>query len=146
MSGRYTQRQVLFSGRYEAIQLGSPTIETEHLLLGILRENPELASRIDAAALSAETIRKDIESQVVVREKGNPVAALPLSAECNRVLEYAAEEADQRSQEYIGTEEFLLAILREDGCLAAKILQNRGLRLEIVRERLNTTRRSHGHG
>src|SRR4029077_2551616 len=47
MFERYTDkaRRVIFFARYEASQYGSPYIETEHLLLGLLREDRALASR-----------------------------------------------------------------------------------------------------
>jgi ATP-dependent Clp protease ATP-binding subunit ClpC len=63
-------RRVLFFARYEASQLGSLSIETEHLLLGLLREGKGLTSRIFAGAyLSLDSIRKDIEGRTVLREK-----------------------------------------------------------------------------
>ena len=64
MFERYTERarRVLFFARYEASQLGSISIETEHLLLGLIREGKGLTSRIFARShLSLESIRKEIE-------------------------------------------------------------------------------------
>ena len=61
---------------------------------------------------------------------------LPLSDECKRILAYAAEEAERLNHRHIGTEHLLLGILREEKCLAAKILQERGLRLNTIREEL----------
>src|SRR5467141_583000 len=61
---RYTERarRVIFFARYEASQLGSNSIETEHLLLGLIREGKGLTSRIFSKShLSMETIRKEIE-------------------------------------------------------------------------------------
>src|SRR5690606_582290 len=51
-----------------------------------------------------------------------------------RVLQFAAEEADQLSHNYIGTEHLLLGILREDQSVAATILVEKGMRLATVRE------------
>jgi ATP-dependent Clp protease ATP-binding subunit ClpC len=70
MFERYTERarRVLFFARYEATQLGSTSIETEHLLLGLIREGKGLTSRIFARShLSLESIRKDIEGRTVFR-------------------------------------------------------------------------------
>src|SRR5260370_969020 len=72
MFERYTERarRVLFFARYEASQLGSISIETEHLLLGLIREGKGLTSRIFARShLSLENIRKEIEGRTVFREK-----------------------------------------------------------------------------
>jgi ATP-dependent Clp protease ATP-binding subunit ClpA len=61
---------------------------------------------------------------------------LPLSHECKRILAYAAEEAERLNHRHIGTEHLMLGILREEKCLAANILQERGLRLDRIREEL----------
>ena len=84
MFERYTERarRVLFFARYEASQLGSMSIETEHLLLGLIREGKGLTSRIFARShLSLENIRKEIEGRTVFREKVSTSVEMPLSAE-----------------------------------------------------------------
>ena len=137
MFERYTERarRVLFFARYEASQLGSISIETEHLLLGLIREGKGLTSRIFARShLSLESIRKDIEGRTVFREKVSTSVEIPFSAETKRVLQYAAEEADRLLHNYIGTEHLLLGILREERSVAATILMEKGMRLHQVRE------------
>src|SRR5574339_283205 len=117
MFERYTERarRVLFFARYEASQLGSISIETEHLLLGLIREGKGLTSRIFARShLSLESIRKEIEGRTVFREKVSTSVEIPFSAETKRVLQFAAEEADRLLHNYIGTEHLLLGIVRED--------------------------------
>ena len=63
MFERYTEkaRRVIFFARYEASQFGSPYIETEHLLLGLLREDKALTNRFLRSHASVESIRKQIE-------------------------------------------------------------------------------------
>ena len=137
MFERYTERarRVLFFARYEASQLGSVSIETEHLLLGLIREGKGLTSRIFARShLSLESIRKEIEGRTVFREKVSTSVEIPFSAETKRVLQYAAEEADRLLHSYIGTEHLLLGILREERCVAAGILMEKGMRLGTLRE------------
>ena len=137
MFERYTERarRVLFFARYEASQLGSISIETEHLLLGLIREGKGLTSRIFARShLSLEGIRKEIEGRTVFREKVSTSVEIPFSAETKRVLQYAAEEADRLLHNYIGTEHLLLGILREERSVAATILMEKGMRLASVRE------------
>src|SRR5881628_2738535 len=137
MFERYTERarRVLFFARYEASQLGSISIETEHLLLGLIREGKGLTSRIFARShLSLENIRKEIEGRTVFREKVSTSVEIPFSAETKRVLQYAAEEADRLLHNYIGTEHLLLGILREERSVAASILMEKGMRLHTVRE------------
>ncbi len=137
MFERYTERarRVLFFARYEASQLGSISIETEHLLLGLIREGKGLTSRIFARShLSLENIRKEIEGRTVFREKVSTSVEIPFSTETKRVLTQAAEEADRLLHNYIGTEHILLGILREDRSVAASILSEKGMRLAAVRE------------
>jgi len=137
MFERYTERarRVLFFARYEASQLGSVSIETEHLLLGLIREGKGLTSRIFARShLSLENIRKEIEGRTVYREKVSTSVEIPFSAETKRVLQFAAEEADRLLHNYIGTEHLLLGILREERSVAASILMEKGMRLHSVRE------------
>ena len=137
MFERYTERarRVLFFARYEASQLGSISIETEHLLLGLIREGKGLTSRIFARShLSLENIRKEIEGRTVFREKVSTSVEIPFSAETKRVLQFAAEEADRLLHNYIGTEHLLLGILREERSVAASILMEKGMRLNTVRD------------
>ena len=139
MFERYTEkaRRVIFFARYEASQFGSANIETEHLLLGLLREDKALTNRFLRSHASVETIRKQIEGRTPIREKVSTSVDLPLSQECKRVLTSAAEEAERLTHKYIGTEHLLLGLLREDKCLAAEILHERGLRLSALREELS---------
>ena len=138
MFERYTEkaRRVIFFARYEASQFGSPYIETEHLLLGLIREDKALANRFLRSHAAVDSIRKQIEAHTTVREKVSTSVDLPLSHECKRVLAYAAEEAERLSHKHIGTEHLLLGLLREEKCFAAEILHERGLRLSTIREEL----------
>ena len=70
MFERYTEkaRRTIFFGRYEASQFGSPYIESEHLLIGLLREDKALA-RTFLPHGGVESIRKGVEGQTVIREK-----------------------------------------------------------------------------
>ena len=138
MFERYTEkaRRVIFFARYEASQFGSPYIETEHLLLGLLREDKALTNRFLRSHASIESIRKQIEGRTTMREKVSTSVDLPLSQECKRVLAYAAEEAERLSHKHIGTEHLLLGLLREEKSFAAEILHERGLRLSAIREEL----------
>ncbi|HSR52996.1 MAG TPA: ATP-dependent Clp protease ATP-binding subunit [Acidobacteriota bacterium] len=137
MFEKYTEkaRRVIFFARYEASQLGSRYIETEHLLLGLLREDKHLTGRFFQRSESAvENIRKQIEGQAVGRDKVSTSVELPLSDESKRVLTFAAEEADRLLCNYIGTEHILLGLMRQDTSTAAALLQENGLRLSSVRE------------
>ena len=135
MFERFTEkaRRVVFFARYEASQFGAPFIETEHLLLGLLREDKALTNRFLRSNASVESIRRQIEGHTTTREKVSTSVDLPISNECKRVLAYAAEEAERLAHKHIGTEHLLLGLLREEKCFAAEILHERGLQLSTVR-------------
>jgi ATP-dependent Clp protease ATP-binding subunit ClpC len=138
MFERYTEkaRRVIFFARYEASQFGSPYIETEHMLLGILREDKALTNRLLRTHSSVESIRKQIEAHTTIREKVSTSVDLPLSNECKRVLAFASEEAERLGHKHLGTEHLLLGLLREENSFAANILKERGVQLASVREGL----------
>jgi ATP-dependent Clp protease ATP-binding subunit ClpA len=138
MFERYTEkaRRTIFFGRYEASQFGSPYIDTEHLLLGLLREDKVLANRFVLPHTSFDSIRKKIEGHTVPREKVSTSVDLPLSHGCKRVLTYGAEEAERLNHQHIGTEHLLLGLLREEECFAAQLLGEQGLTLDSLRKQL----------
>jgi hypothetical protein len=138
MFERYTEkaRRTIFFGRYEASEFGSPYIETEHLLLGLLREDKVLAHRFLRSHTAVDSIRKQIETHTARRQKLPTSVDLPLSHDSKRVLTYGAEEAARLNHRHIGTEHLLLGLLREEQCLAAQLLAEQGLMLDSVRKQL----------
>jgi uncharacterized protein (TIGR03435 family) len=137
MFNRFTQRalQLLFHARSEVSQFGSSAIEPEHILLGLLDEGKGLGSRILArTGVALDDLRFDIVGRLTGREKVPESEEIPFGASCERVLQYAAEEADRLLHNAIGTEHLLLGLLREERSVAAEVLAARGLRIEAVRE------------
>ena len=140
MFERYTEkaRRVIFFGRYEASQFGTPAIEPEHLLLGLLREEKNLIGTLlgNKPLVSLEFIRKEIDSHIPKGKKISTSVELPLAPATKRVLAYAHEESDRLNHKHIGTEHIALGLLREEQSFSASLLARTGLRLESVRERL----------
>ena len=138
MFERFTEkaRRVIFFARYEASQYGIMCIETEHLLLGLMREDKALVWKFLRENGGVESIRREIESQITRGERLSTAIEIPISAECNRILKKAAEEAERLGSKYVGTEHILLGILYEHDCLAARLLRERGLTLDWLREEL----------
>jgi enamine deaminase RidA (YjgF/YER057c/UK114 family) len=148
MFERFTERarRALFLARYEAIQLGAVSIETEHLLLGLIRESKGVAGLIFARSdLSLDLIRIAIESSAIFREKIPLSTEIPFSAELKQVLQYAAAEADRLQHDHIGAEHLLLGILREEKSVAASILVETGMDLATVREIVVQARNEGSH-
>jgi uncharacterized protein (TIGR02246 family) len=127
MFERYTEqaRRVIFFARFEASHYGSRTIETEHLLLGLLKAGPPPAALREAG--TPESIRVDVEARITPGEPFPGSVEVPLSVESKNVLNYAADSAEQLGHSRVEPVHFLLGILREEQCLAAKILRERGL-------------------
>lgn len=139
MFERYTEkaRRVIFFARYEASEFGSPTIESEHMLLGLLRENPALRSRW-MPGVEAETVRQWIKARASRRDKVSTSIDLPLSDECRKVLKAAADEADLFGHHRIGTDHLLLGLLDVNSCFGAELLQKAGADAKKVRNELAT--------
>jgi hypothetical protein len=136
MFERYTEkaRRVIFFARHEASQYGSRVIDTEHLLLGLLREAKQISLMLGEGA--AQTIRTQIDARVAKHEPIPTSVDLPLSEAATQVLKYAAEEADLLNHRHIGTEHLFLGLLREKDCLAAQVLEPFGVNLEQMRSKL----------
>lgn len=137
MFERFTEkaRRVIFFARYEASQFGSPYIETEHLLLGLIREDKGILERFTRAAV-ATNFRAEIEAKIQKRERISTSVEVPLSQECKRILSFATDEAEKLNQQQVGTEHLLLGILREDKCTAAELIVRSGVRPQLVRDEL----------
>jgi ketosteroid isomerase-like protein len=138
MFERYTEkaRRVIFFARYEASTFGSPHIKTEHLLLGLLREDKELANRFLGSHAAIESIRKQIEAHTTVRDMVSTSVDLPLTQDSMHVLAYGVEEAERLGDEHISTAHLLLGLMRNENTFAAQVLRERGLQLTAVREEL----------
>jgi ATP-dependent Clp protease ATP-binding subunit ClpC len=141
MFERYTEnaRRVIFSSTQKAALVGSPEIDTEHLLLGLLSTDKGLAQRFLGSPWAAEAIWRRIEPSKPVRQRVEGRVDIPLSGVSKRVLFCAMEEADRLSSQHIGTEHLLLGLLREENCLAAELLNEGGVRLASAREELMRT-------
>lgn len=138
MFERYTEkaRRVIFFARYEASEFGSPYIEAEFLLTGLLREDPYVVTRWLGEGDWQTTLRDDVAKHVYRGPKTKTSVDLPLSDEAKRVLAYTAEEADRLKHPHIGVEHLFLGLLREQDSHTARILTSRGVNIKTVRKTL----------
>jgi hypothetical protein len=135
MFERYTEkaRRVIFFARYEASQYGSEYIETEHLLLGLLRDDRTLVKRV-LPGNATEKLRAIIHSRLPRKPGISTSSDLPLTDSSKRILTVAAKEADALGHESIGTGHLLLALLQEKECLAVQALRQLGSDYEKAKE------------
>lgn len=140
MFERYTEkaRRVIFFARYEALQYGSQVISPEHILLGLMREDKTISARFFPFRnnLTVETVRREVEERITLRERIPQSAELHLASETKRILAFAAEESRKLKNRHIGPEHLLLGIIREEKSIAADILFQYGLRIQDAREEI----------
>ncbi len=136
MFERYTERarRVLFFARYEASQLGGTVIESEHLLLGLLREGGGMAHQIlTAAHLRHEDARAAVGDSLASAPRMATSVEMPLGGRCKQALQKAAEESDRHKSPHIGTEHMLLGLLHETDSVVAGLLAGSGVTLAAAR-------------
>ena len=129
-------RRTLFFARYEAAQAGAPSIGSEHVLLGLLREGDEAVEQLlERFATSGEQLRAELGAAAGGRDVQAP-GELPLAEDARRILLLAAHEAEVLGQPAVGNEHILLAILRLDQTAGARALAAHGLSLAAARDEL----------
>lgn len=147
MFERYTEqaRRLVFFARYEASALNSTAIDTEHLLLGVLREGAGITGQIlRRAGVTYAMARKEVEGP---GSAGHPVSTsvdIPLTAAARRVLQDAHEEADRMHAEQIAVEHILLGLIREPEGIAGEILRAAGVQIDEAREEIRLQEQGSG--
>jgi ATP-dependent Clp protease ATP-binding subunit ClpC len=138
MFERYTEpaRRAIFFARYEASQFNCSQLQTEHLLLGLLRGDQAPVTKLLAPQTRIEQLRHSIRDRDNIGPKTPMSVDLPLSHECERVLAYGAEECERLHHKQIGPEHLLLGLLREEKSVAARLLRGQGITLESVRKQV----------
>jgi hypothetical protein len=121
---RFTERarQVVVLAQEEARAFRHNYIGTEHLLLGLLREEEGVGGRaLEALDVSLDEVRVQVARIIGTGEESTP-GQIPFTPRSKRVLEHALREALSLGHQYIGTEHVLLGIAREPDGVAARIL------------------------
>jgi len=132
---RFTERarQVVVLAQEEARTLKHNYIGTEHILLGLLREEEGLAARVlESLDITVERVRAQV---VRIVGSGEEVTSgqIPFTPRAKKVLELALREALSLGHNYIGTEHILLGLVRENEGVAARILLNFAADTEKIR-------------
>ena len=134
MFERFTERarQVIVLAQDEARLLKHNYIGTEHLLLGLLREEEGIAARVlESLDIDLETVRAQV-ARVVGEGDEAATGQVPFTPRAKKVLELALREARSLRHNYIGTEHILLGVARENEGVAARILLDLGADAEKV--------------
>jgi ATP-dependent Clp protease ATP-binding subunit ClpC len=144
MFERFTERarRVIFFARLEASKTGSAAISTEHILLGLMRENmhllPEFPAGSDLAAIRFELFGQP---------PAEPVSTsidMPLTESAKGVLRHAAHERYSLKNDLVTCGHLLLGVLDEEQCGACAILKRYGVLRELVMTRLPDSSQEQG--
>jgi len=138
MFERYNEkaRRVIFFARFEASQYGSRQIETEHILLGVMREGHSMMRQLLGPSMDMKEIRAEIEKVIPKGVRFPTSTEVPLSEESKKVLQFAFEEAKGPGTPVVTIEHILIGALRVGGSVAARILNERGVELDKIRGRV----------
>lgn len=134
MFERYTEsaRRALFFARAEVASLGGSAIETDHLLLGVLRAARDVSWRLCAeAGVTYERARVEAKRRATSAHRDPVSVEIPFSRDARQVLEHAAQESERLLHSHIGTEHLLLGLLHGAEHPAAAMLT--GMELETAR-------------
>ena len=135
---RFTKkaRQVLTYAQEEAQMMNHGYIGTEHLLLGLVREETSLPSKI-LGELGVELAKtRKIVEEMVGKGKRGQFGRISLTPRTKRVIELAVDEARRMGNPHIGPEHLLLGLAREGDGIAADVLNELGVKLDKLRDQL----------
>jgi len=128
-------RQSLSMAQEEARRLNHRYIGTEHLLLGLMREEKGEAARIlTEMGLSIGQLRDAVERMVGTGDRAP--ASLQLGEQTKKVIQLAIDESKRRGHEQIGTEHLLMALVHLPDSMAAAVLEGLAINLDVLNRRL----------
>mgnify|MGYP001427521463 CR=1 FL=1 len=137
MFGRFSEKaqKVLYQAQEEARSLYHNYVGTEHILLGLIKEEDGIASRVlKNLGVTYDDIREKVETLIGM---GNvPGDVVGYTPRAKRVLELSFAEARRFNTNYIGTEHILLGLIREGEGVAVRILMELGVDFNRVREEI----------
>jgi ATP-dependent Clp protease ATP-binding subunit ClpC len=136
---RFTERakQVVVLAQDEARALRHNYIGTEHILLGLLREEEGLAARVlESLDITVEEVRAQVARIIGPGDEPIVSGQIPFTPRAKKVLELSLREALSLKHNYIGTEHILLGLVRENEGVAARILLDFGADAEKIRNEI----------
>jgi len=123
----------VFYAQEEAQKFGEGYVSTEHLLLGLVKEDSVAVRVLERLGANRSRIRTEVEKQL---PRGEPRIDrdMTLTPRGKRVIDLAYDEARRIRNNYIGTEHLLLGLIRESDGLAGRVLCKLGVELEPARQ------------
>jgi ATP-dependent Clp protease ATP-binding subunit ClpC len=148
MFERFTKRarQVVVLAQDEARALKHNYIGTEHILLGLLREEEGLGARVlESLDITIDEVRAQVARIVGQGDEEVTTGQMPFTPRTKKVLELALREALSLGHSYVGTEHILLGLVRENEGVAARILLDFDADAEKVRNEIIRMLSGPGH-
>ncbi|MBE3091643.1 MAG: ATP-dependent Clp protease ATP-binding subunit [Candidatus Atribacteria bacterium] len=134
MFKRYTEKakRAIMIAQEEAINLNHDYIGTEHILIGLIKEEEGVASQVlRQLGVNVDKVVEEVE-RLVGKGEYQQVGEIAFTPRAKKVLELASQEASQLKNNYIGTEHILLGLLKEGSGVAVRILVDLGINLDNV--------------
>ncbi|MHC0551499.1 ATP-dependent Clp protease ATP-binding subunit [Salinicoccus sp. CNSTN-B1] len=132
--GRLTERaqKVLAYAQEEAINLKHSNIGTEHLLLGLAKENEGIAAKVLVSFnITEEKVKEEVFN--LINEGTEPSSSIHYTPRAKKVIELSMDEARKLHHNFVGTEHLLLGLIRESEGVAARVLANLDLNITKAR-------------
>ncbi len=132
-------RRVMFFARYEASQFGSESIQSGHLLLGLLRESEKTSTQLlERMGVSMSGLRERLVAALTPKDKkivpSSTSIDIPMEEEVKRILQHATAESAKLNHKHVGAEHLLLGMLKEEASLAGRLLKEGGADLIAAKE------------
>ncbi|MEK6643764.1 MAG: Clp protease N-terminal domain-containing protein [Planctomycetota bacterium] len=137
MFERFTDRarKIMAYANQEAMGAGYGLIDPGHILLGLIREGTGVGLNVlKNLGLDLHKALQDILTHLPPLKHQDMIGKLPQSGGAKKVLEFAIEEGRNLNHNYVGSEHLLLGLLRTKDSVAAEVLANQGIKIELVRE------------
>ena len=141
MFERFTERarQVVVLAQQDALALGHGHVGTEHILLGLARDDQGIAARVlGRLGITADLVQAQLVQTVAAGEEPPSGRQIPFTPRSKQVFELALREALSLGHNYIATEHILLALVRENDGVATRILDGFGVDAEKIRSAVFT--------
>jgi ATP-dependent Clp protease ATP-binding subunit ClpC len=134
MFKRYTEKakKVVMIAQEEAINLNHDYIGSEHILIGLLKEEEGVASLVlKQLGLNVDKVTEEVE-RLVGKGEYQQIGEIAFTPRAKKILELASQEASQLKNNYIDTEHILLGLIKEGSGVAVRILSDLGVNLDNV--------------
>jgi len=136
MQGPFTEkaRQAIENAQHAAVMMGQDYVGTEHLLLGLLQIEDSVAAK---ALMNHGCFRPEVETQIIEmlsqnNTGGSAGGPRDFTPRTKRIFEMSYQEAARMGVKYVGTEHILIALMRENDCIAVRILNSLNVNIQSV--------------